>query len=312
MKKLISNKEYHAHPAIGSTLLKNIYNTTVAHAVTKEQKETAAMVLGSAIHAAILEPETFENLYVSEPDFSNSIDTIQDIKTILTENKVTFQKTAKKEILIETLLANLPHLANKIKSVMVEKWEKENQEKTILTDEIFKKIAEIKKALLSHEIAKALLTGGQSEFSYFSKDEHTGLQLKCRPDYFKSGALIDLKTTRNASSIEFSKQIANFNYHIQAAFYLDVFNAATSLIATEFYFVAVETEAPYGVSVYQLAPEEIEAGREDYKKALLSYKQYLEKSALLGKEKALTLSCYPEEISVIQRPYWAIERGAYE
>ncbi len=59
------------------------------------------------------------------------------------------------------------------------------------------------------------------------------------------GSLWDLKTTQNASPYSFSKDAQKYGYAIQAAFYLDLWNAATGEQRSDFGHVVVENYHPY-------------------------------------------------------------------
>lgn len=115
-------------------------------------------------------------------------------------------------------------------------------------------------AVLAHPGARQLLTQpGASEVSVFGEDPIT--QTPCRgrfdflPTDFTLGApsrvAVDLKTALDASPNGFTKSIANYNYDVQAIWYLDILRWATGEDA-EMIFVAVEKEPPYLVGVYQL------------------------------------------------------------
>ena len=60
----------------------------------------------------------------------------------------------------------------------------------------------------------------------FGECENTGLSIKCRPDgmlldkKYKKATLMDIKTTYNVSPHGFSKEIKNWNYGVQAVFYM--------------------------------------------------------------------------------------------
>lgn len=59
------------------------------------------------------------------------------------------------------------------------------------------------------------------------------------------GSLWDLKTTQNASPHSFSRDAQKYGYALQAAFYLDLWNAATSETRTDFGHVVIENYHPY-------------------------------------------------------------------
>lgn len=113
-------------------------------------------------------------------------------------------------------------------------------------------------AVMSHPEASKLFTGHQAEQSVFW--DENGLMLKCRPDAWKPGHLVDLKTTVNADPREFGKTAHNFGYHQSAAHYIDGVKEATGE-ELPFKFVLVEKTAPYLVSVVELDWEAINLGR---------------------------------------------------
>lgn len=270
MKKLMSNEEYHSSEAIGSTLLKQINAKTVMHAVNTEFKENDSVIIGRAVHALILEPETYEREFAVCPKVDRRT---KDGKAIYKD--------------------------------FLEK----SEGKCVLTEDQSDLVLNISNAVMRHPLAERVLTGGESEFSYFCKDETTGLQLKCRPDYVNGGALIDLKTTRDASFEGFARQIGTLGYHLQAAFYLDVFNKSQGTDFNEFFFVAVENSAPHGVAIYQLDEAHIQAGRTAYRKALDEYARYIE--AKMNEENAGDADIvfgYPCKIQMIQVPYYLLDQ----
>lgn len=266
MKVLEPNEKYHLNKdAIGSTTLKKVALRSAFHAISKEdeEKESPALILGSAIHTAILEPEQFDYQYIASPSF--------DRRT-------------------------------KEGKVLAEQFEIIAQGKMIITKDQLETVKGILKTISQHEIAQAMLSGGEAEYSYYWQDEETGLMLKCRPDYFNQNALIDLKSTRDASVSEFTRSCINLGYHIQAAFYLDVFNKANGTNIEDFFFVAVETEAPYAVNIFKMGEAEVALGRAQYKAAL---KEYAE--AKKNPERIHEFG-YKKQINEIVFPAWAFDK----
>ncbi len=66
MRTDLTNKEYHAHPAISSSDVKAVHTKSLAHWKGKVRKESSAFALGSAVHALVLEPE--KNLVLRGPE----------------------------------------------------------------------------------------------------------------------------------------------------------------------------------------------------------------------------------------------------
>jgi len=125
-------------------------------------------------------------------------------------------------------------------------------------------------AVMSHPQARTLFKGHKAEQSVFWKED--SLMLKCRPDAWKPGLLVDLKTTVNADPNEFGKTAYNFGYHQSAAHYIDGVKAATGE-ELPFLFVLVEKHAPYLVSVVELDWEAIDYGRQLNDRAKRIYRE---------------------------------------
>ena len=126
----------------------------------------------------------------------------------------------------------------------------------------------------AHPIASKAIAG-RPEVSVFKRFDVGGgeTMLKARMDLVGVGNWIaDLKTTTDARPDAFMRDLNEYGYHIQAAFYLDVWNAANPDNRKDsFCFIAVEKSAPYGIAVYNLHLEAIESGRGEYMKALPIY-----------------------------------------
>jgi exodeoxyribonuclease VIII len=133
-------------------------------------------------------------------------------------------------------------------------------------------------AILHHPTCQALLAVGEPEESVFWYDPDTLLLCKGRPDWTCYGEgdnsrpyLLDLKTTKDASPSGFTGAAEHYRYHVQAAFYLDGWHAATGRWIDEFIFVAVEKEPPYAIGLYRLPAWKIEEGRNLYRRDLATY-----------------------------------------
>jgi exodeoxyribonuclease VIII len=113
-------------------------------------------------------------------------------------------------------------------------------------------------------------TKGVIELSHYT--ELMGVPVKVRPDCRDESLsfISDPKTCQDNSPKAFKRDIFKYGYHIQAAFYSD----ALGVDPKNFIFIAIETNHPYSVQCYSLSDEIIEYGREDYKSALLKWKDY--------------------------------------
>ena len=133
-------------------------------------------------------------------------------------------------------------------------------------------------AIGRHPTCQKLFAEGAPEESIFWHDPDSLLLCKGRPDWTHYGIgadsrpyLLDLKTTKDASPAGFARAVENYRYHVQAAFYLDGWRAATGRWCDEFIFIAIEKEPPYAIGLYRLPEWKIEEGRNLYHRALATY-----------------------------------------
>lgn len=139
---------------------------------------------------------------------------------------------------------------------------------------------------------------GQTELSLFTLEIGTKQLCKARLDYVPNDESIwDLKFTEDASVKGFEANAFKMGYHIQAAFYLDVWNALCGSTSpkTAFKFLVVEREAPYAMQTFRCSDSFIERGRVDYQKALLTYAECV---------KTNTWPTYPDEEQTLYLPAW--------
>ena len=123
----------------------------------------------------------------------------------------------------------------------------------------------------SHLGCSSLLSGGLAEVSG-TVDGFSDVNVRIRPDYLTDKHIVDLKTCVDARSDAFSRSVINFLYQVQAAFYVDVAEAIDGK-KRDFYWVAVEKDAPYAVSVFKASDAMLEHGRAQYKCAIALYKE---------------------------------------
>jgi len=188
--------------------------------LTAEREETDALRIGRLVHLASLEPTKFDARVRVMPECD--------------------RRTKEGKGIYEAFVATLKEGEETIKQKEME---------TVLS------IAESAQAGI-----EKIATGEHArkvEFIYTQK--FGGIQIKGRPDlvldYGDRTVVIDVKTTQDASPKAFAKDVANFKYHLQAAWYMQLTGAK------EFYFVAVEKNPPFAHAVYKLDEAAIEAGR---------------------------------------------------
>ncbi|HET7624385.1 MAG TPA: PD-(D/E)XK nuclease-like domain-containing protein [Verrucomicrobiae bacterium] len=159
----------------------------------------------------------------------------------------------------------------------------------------------------SHPTAMLALGSGKSEVSVFRKFTlgHSVLR-KARIDFINDGnALVDIKTTDDARPDAFARTLFNLRYHVQAAYYLDIWNDSLSPGETpkeSFVFIAVEKEPPYAIGVYDLSRAAINAGRQEYIRLLQLYMEC---------EAQGEWPAYNPDVREINLPAWALRKGEF-
>lgn len=121
----------------------------------------------------------------------------------------------------------------------------------------------------------ALLSDGFGEASAFWIDAETGELCKCRPDWTSPAGdgviLVDGKTCQDAGPEGFGRAIWNLDYHLQAAWYSDGFEAATGMRVHGFVFAAVESAWPHAAAPYMLGEDVLAAARRENRRLLNRY-----------------------------------------
>jgi PDDEXK-like domain of unknown function (DUF3799) len=190
--------------------------------------------LGSAIHAAILEPVRFQNDYVISPVYNG---------------RTKSGKQAKSEFLAENL------------------------GKFIITDDDMDIINGIAENIAYHDDAMHLLKAGKSEVSYFWQDPVTDILMRARADSESCYATLDIKSTDDASAKGFVKSCAKFSYDMQAYIYTEARSQVMGE-TKQFVFLAVEKKAPYTIGLYAASNEMLASGLIQYREALRRVAEY--------------------------------------
>lgn len=227
------NDAYHAYDGISKSGLDLIARSPAHYAYRAAHEPSRAMVIGSATHAAIFEPDVFAKQYMLLKD--------------VTDRRASAYKEAVKA----------------------------HGEENVLTGKEADAVSGMQAALQLNPHAKALLDAeGWAEIAVFATDPVTGVLVKCKFDkLLKSLRAVDLKTTVDLR--DFAKSVANYRYHVQQAFYSDVFEWATGEQLTGFDFLAVEKEAPNASRPFIIDKPSVDYGRKLYREALNVYAECL-------------------------------------
>lgn len=127
----------------------------------------------------------------------------------------------------------------------------------------------------------SVFNGCEFEKELFWTDPDTGVSCKGRLDAVRHGAVIDYKTTTDASTDGFSREAIRYGYDLQAAMYL-VAAKANGYGDCEFWFVAQEKSTPYAVNVIKAGDAFLDRGRWLMLDLLTKYKECAEKDEWPG------------------------------
>lgn len=148
--------------------------------------------------------------------------------------------------------------------------------KEIITSRMLDHVAALAASVRSSAMAARYVTGGSPEhtiqwrFRSPAIEHLDGFEFDCkgRLDFVaEAGAIVDLKSTKDGSPTGFAREVLRYEYHAQAAFYADGYEAMTG-VRLPFVFVCVETAAPHVVQVYRVPDDVLELGRERYMQLL--------------------------------------------
>jgi len=141
-------------------------------------------------------------------------------------------------------------------------------------------ISDMRDAVIHHPFAMELF-GKDREVSLKWLDKLNNIQCKCRIDILGEDAIVDIKTTKNASPGSFYHSIEAYGYHRQAAMNIDAAKA-NGLCAASFVVIAVEKTPPYAIGVYELSPGLIQEGREEYQRLLSELQECIDRDQWPG------------------------------
>lgn len=231
---------YEAWPAASNSALSKLYQSPshLRAYLNRETEDSQSLVMGRAIHCAVLEPDDFAGRFGRF---------VGDRRT--KEGKAQF--------------ASLSGLFGDGK---------------VLKAEEFDRCVKVRDAVFCHRWSVRLLDG-QKEVSIVWDDPASGVRCKARLDCYtpqlNGGAVVDLKSTRDASRRGFARAVREYGYYRQAAFYLTGARAVGFQVE-HFVNIAVESDVPFNVQPYRMNEGAIDAGQQELVKLLYDYKRLME------------------------------------
>lgn len=263
----LSNAEYHALEGISKSGLDLVNRSPAHYKYPAPRVPTRFMDVGTAIHCAILEPEEFARKYMI-------------LNGIKTRTAPEYKKAAKvlgpELVLTETEGAEVTGMMEASK--------------------------------LNKQAQASLAIAGNAELSVIAKDPVTGIQVRCRFDWLTDcGDALDVKKTQDVRDDAFSKSVHNYRYHVQQAFYEDVYFWLTGERLKSFKFWAIEQKKPHSNRIINLDHEAVMEGRRAYRANLNLLADCIDKDVWPG--------IYQDE-GIVSLPPWAFdfsdeEQGIY-
>ncbi len=244
----VPSATYHAWDAVSSSRL-GWLRRSPAHLmayIAQPPEDTAAQVIGRAVHTAILEPEQFASTFAVAEQCS----AIKKDNDRCTNTGTLYHL---KRGWVCGIPAHCRGAADEFDASRVS-----------ISPEQWATCVGTRAAAYAHMSASLLLNEpGRAELSVVWIDSETGLTCKARLDRhipdLGPGIVADLKSTENASPRAFARSIDDYGYHIQAAHYLTGAQAA-GLRAGSFVHIAFEKKPPYAVATYRIIREVLDVG----------------------------------------------------
>lgn len=191
------------------------------HAVENPIVATPAMLFGTAVHAAVLEPDEFDDLHVIVPD-----------EFVTSSGALSTAKAAKE-------------------------WRSQQKSDAILlTSSQLASIDAIKTNIAKHAPATAALQSADiREQGLYWTDGDTGIDCKCCPDAYNGFRVLDVKTWSprgKFSADAFMREAVNRGYLGQLGFYALGILGATGHKVEALQFLVLQSTAPYDVMLLEL------------------------------------------------------------
>ena len=265
----MDEQQYRMAPAIAGSDAKHILPPKrpahyAAHMAGELKREPSkALTLGIVSHVAVLEPHRLDSAFIEKPE------------------GLDFRTKEGKE------------------------WKSKFAASLILDADEARAVRGIRDSIATHAAARELLAECDTEVALFA-EHRTGLWIKGRVDALKvpsdnEAIIVDVKTTSaGADHGTFSRQAAQLNYHLSAAWYCHL-AGLNGLPPARFYWVVVEVTPPYAVAVYEIAPDALDLGVGMMNDALDLIAQCEDAGEWPG---------YGDGVETLNLPAWAYGKGA--
>lgn len=259
--------DYHHH--IGgvsrSTLVEILRSPAHCRAAMEatDEEATESMLVGSVTHIACLQPELYDQLVTVAPNDDGRSKAFKDAQTA---------------------------------------FEAEGKPGYFIKPKDHKRAQAMSRSVWRHPLAKTLLRQkprcAEATLAWTETIDGHDIRCKARLDWLSNSEhplIIDLKSCADGRDKAFSRSVANFHYHHQAAFYRRGLHALTGNWA-DYRIIAVESSPPHCCVVYELGEEAMTRAMGDIRAALLLYARCDRENRWPG---------YSDTLEVVEIPPWA-------
>jgi hypothetical protein len=235
--------EYNSMPGVSMSRLKEMRRSPLHYLHRLSHgKDSAPMRLGTAAHAAVLEPERFAEQFA-----------------------------------VWSRRGDSGNLAPR-RGQYWDAFTAEHPGKTIITEDEYELAVDIAKAVRGNPLAMHYLASGDPEVT-MQWTMAGGRRCRGRVDWMTKVAppnlpneirphLVGLKSARDCRHFKFGNQAAVLGYHLSWGFYYDGFKAIKE-IEPRVIEIVVESDAPHAVAVYEIPQDIIDQGRDEYQNLML-------------------------------------------
>lgn len=227
-------EEYLAWDAPSGSRLEDMRKSPLycRYRIDNPEEESRALVVGSALHTALLEPHLFDGQYCQRPPGHGGSNAFKEAKALLEEQGFILLSDDEWQMVHGIVESARRHATAKL----------------------------VMDAMVGIEVsAIAAMQGTCVKIRPDIVCERAGLRF-----------LVNLKTAISAAPRDFERAVYNFGYHRSAALVMDAFDALKKP-ADHHLFLVCEKEPPYQVAVYDIDEPSLTVGRDDYKAALARY-----------------------------------------
>ena len=233
--------EYHADPSFSASGAKKILISPLDYWVNSSlnpnyvDEKTKAMAAGTARHRRLVEPERFAAMYATMPSIEDFPDAIDGKEALVAKCKE-YGLAGISKLRVEELCQALKDVDPTLQLWPLIKRDLADAlgGRIIISAEAMADIERTARYVQKHKDAKKAIQGGFGEVSIFWVCERSGIRMKCRVDYLKPAATVDIKSFSNILGKDLLKAIAdtipNNRYHVQAVIYHDGVQAARKML----------------------------------------------------------------------------------